>query len=208
MRKQEEAQHDALLKEAQGIYEQTSNLKHLAHWSSSDSSQRSLRGPSVKPRSSRPQGSLSGRQTSSVASPSIALGTGVALTAAKDAEIQKLKHEIAQLKSYARSSSSPVPPKSPRTSESLHNSRLKSTGAGTEILFVFDSKDRDRAAEAYDEIAQLKFLLMSDKKKIRPLLEGDGQIEKNLRWLPPMLPVRPSSCDRAFDVQAAARGGR
>ena len=208
MRKQEEAQHDALLQEAQGIYEQTSNLKHLAHWSSSDSSQRSLRGSSVKPCSCRSQGSLSGRQTSPAASPSIALGTGVAFTAAKDAEIQKQKHEIAKLKSYARSSSSTVPPKSPRTSESPHNGRLKSTGAGTDILFVFDSKDRDRTAEAHDEIAQLKSLLMSDKKKIRPLLEGDGKIKTNLRWLPPMLPLRPSSCDRAFDVQAAARGGR
>ena len=203
MRKQEEAQHNALLQEAQAIYEQTSNLKHLAHWSSSDSSQRPPRGTGVKPRACRSQGSLSGRQTSQATSPSIAVGTGFALTAAKDAEIQKLKHEITQLKA-ARSSSSHVPQKSPRTLEQPHNGRLKSFGG-----FDRDRDDRDRAAEAHDEIAQLKLsLLMSDKKKIRPSFEADGKKKTNLRALPPMLPVRPSSCDRAFDVQAAARGGR
>jgi hypothetical protein len=90
MGKQEEAQHDDLLQEAQHDvlyyvqkmqeaqrslqeaqrkYEQTSNLKYLAHWSSSDSSQRSPRGLGVKPRSCCSQDSLSGRQTTPAASP-------------------------------------------------------------------------------------------------------------------------------------------
>jgi hypothetical protein len=167
------------------------------------------------------------------------MGTGSALIAAKDAEIQKLKHEIAQLKSYAaRSSSSPVPPKSPLTSESPRNGRLKSTpstptlspltsewprngrlkstGAGTDTIFVFDRKDRDRAAESHDEIAQLKSLLLSsnpllDKKKIQPLFEEEDDKKKmNLRWLSQKpksnIVSQPSSCDKTFE--AAARCGR